>query len=207
MPESKPSEYAQVQAEIASLPPDAQVNYLMTRLSGYWAAAYRATTDHPTDLHTVSYGSFHYLFDCFPMFSEDFKADNEHPIEPRMVAAYGVSNPNEGARDDYRLRGWVGATETYFGKEWDKGHFIAHSIGGAVDLVELNVFLHLRSLNRGWSDQGKRFRSMERACSRRAGTFCFHRPLYDDASNRPARLEFGLLREDGTFWIDLFDNL
>ncbi len=28
-----------------------------------------------------------------------------------------------------------------FGRQWDKGHFVAHSIGGAVDGWELNVFL------------------------------------------------------------------
>jgi hypothetical protein len=199
-------DYESMQAEFTQLVYPEQVSHLLDHAPRRWTAAYRADTARTTDLHTVSHGGFHYLFDCFPMFNPEFVADAHNPIEPRMVVAYGVSNPNAGARDDYRLRGWVGATETYFGKEWDKGHFIAHSIGGAVDLVELNVFLHLRSLNRGWSVQGRIFRSMEKACSQRAGTFCFHRPLYDDTSNRPARLEFGLLRQDGTLWVEQFAN-
>jgi len=39
----------------------------------------------------------------------------------------------------------VGATETTFGQEWDKGHFVAHSIGGAVDRAEVIVFVQLRA--------------------------------------------------------------
>lgn len=206
MPDQNPIDYDAILAEIPALTYHERVRHLLDHAPKRWTAAYRAATLHPSDLHTVSHNGFHYLFDCFPMFTPEFVADAGNPIEPRMVVAYGVSSPNAGARDDYRLRGWVGATETFFGKEWDKGHFIAHSMGGAVDLVELNVFLHLRSLNRGWSDQGKIFRSMEKACSHHAGTFCFHRALYDDSSNRPAHLEFGLLRQDGTLWVEQFDN-
>ena len=39
----------------------------------------------------------------------------------------------------------MGATETTFGREWDKGHFVAHSIGGAVDRAEVIVFVELRA--------------------------------------------------------------
>jgi len=39
----------------------------------------------------------------------------------------------------------VDATETTFGQEWDKGHFVAHSIGGAADRAEVNVFVQLRA--------------------------------------------------------------
>jgi hypothetical protein len=28
------------------------------------------------------------------------------------------------------------------GSEWDKGHYIGHSIGGAADRVEVNAFLN-----------------------------------------------------------------
>ncbi len=74
----------------------------------------------------------------------------------------------------------MGATETTFGREWDKGHFVAHSIGGAVDRAEVNVFVQLRALNRGWSEAGKHFREMEAHCEINPGTFCFNRPIHDD---------------------------
>src|SRR5216683_3042649 len=73
--------------------------------------------------------------------------------------------------DDFRLKGWMGATETTFGREWDKGHFIAHSIGGAVDCAEVNVFVQLRAPNRGWSEAGKRFREMEAYCEANSERF------------------------------------
>jgi hypothetical protein len=118
----------------------------------------------------------------------------------------GRSLFQEKARDDFRLKGWVGATETAFGREWDKGHFIAHSIGGAVDQAEVNVFVQLRALNRGWSAEGKRFREMEGYCEANPGTFCFNRPIYDDQTARPAFFEFGLVKQDGRLCVQRFAN-
>ena len=43
----------------------------------------------------------------------------------------------------------------------DKGHFIAHAIGGGLDM---NIFSQARDLNRGISEQGKVYRLMERYC-------------------------------------------
>src|SRR6267154_6075918 len=100
----------------------------------------------------------------------------------------------------------VGATETTFGRDWDKGHFIAHSIGGAVDRAEANVFVQLRALNRGWSEAGKRFREMEAYCEANPGTFCFNRPIYDDQTARPAFFEFGLVKREGRLWVECFSN-
>src|SRR5216684_7936234 len=71
-----------------------------------------------------------------------------------------------------------------------KGHFIAHSIGGAVDCAEVNVFVQLRAPNGGWSEAGKRFREMEAYCETNPGTFCFNRPTCDDQAARPAFVEF-----------------
>jgi hypothetical protein len=92
-----------------------------------------------------------------------------------------------------------------FAREWDKGHFIAHSIGGALDGWELNVFVQRRELNRGWSEAGARFRDMEDYCAN-AGTFCFSRPLYADPTAKPAFVEFGVLKSDGQLCVECFDN-
>jgi hypothetical protein len=104
------------------------------------------------------------------------------------------------------LKGWVGPTERVLGKAWDKGHYIAHSLGGAVEGVEANVFVQRRDLNRGWSPDGKCFRTMEECCRMRAGTFCFARPIYLNGTARPAFLEFGLLKENDELWVERFDN-
>jgi hypothetical protein len=140
------------------------------------------------------------------------EASGEVPYNPvfegRIVAAFGHSQPQRIKRDDGRLRGWLGPTEKRFGRRWDKGHFIAHSIGGAVDQWELNVFAQLREVNRGWSLAGKRFRLMEKYCFDNPNTFCFSRPiyLYTDGSAAPAALEFGILKADGTLWVEVFAN-
>jgi hypothetical protein len=89
------------------------------------------------------------------------------------------------------------------GAQFDKGHFIAHYLGGG---TQLNLFAQRRDLNRGWSAEGKLYREMERYCFEHPGTLCFHRPIYLDDSSRPAALDFGLLRQDGRLWVARFDN-
>ena len=127
-------------------------------------------------------------------------------VEDRLVGVLGLSAPQIRVRDDYRLKGWVGPTEKMYGREYDKGHFIAHSIGGAVDRAEMNVFVQRRDLNRGWSSEGKRYRQMEKYCVLNPGVFCFSRPLYEDITSKPASLEFGILKSSGEFWVEHFDN-
>ena len=75
-----------------------------------------------------------------------------------------------------------------------------------VDRAEVNVFVRLRALNRGWSAEGKRFREMEAYCEANPRTFCFNRPTYDDQTARPASFEFGLLKRDGRLWMERFRN-
>jgi hypothetical protein len=128
--------------------------------------------------------------------------------EARLVAVLGRSSPRHvrRSRDDYRLRGFIGRTNSEFGTGWDKGHFIAHSIGGAVTGIEANVFIQRRALNRGWSEEGKTYREMERYCHQAPGVFCFSRPLYEDDTSKPAFFEFGVLRGVQDLWVETFDN-
>ena len=126
--------------------------------------------------------------------------------EDRLVVAFGRSAPGKRSRDDNRLRGWVGPTEKLFGPSDDKGHYIAHSIGGAVDGIEANVFVQRRDLNRGWSAEGRRFRQMERYCSDHAGTLCFVRSIYVDGTARPGWVEFGIVHPDSGPHVECFDN-
>ncbi|MGO9121102.1 MAG: hypothetical protein ACLQPD_26255 [Desulfomonilaceae bacterium] len=165
-----------------------------------------AMTPRRTDICSFWRGSFQFIFDDYETLEKQGKVPVNLEFEARLVAVVGRSVPQKYSRDDYRLKGWVGPTETRFGKDWDKGHFIAHSIGGAVDRCEVNIFLQRRDLNRGWSAAGKRFRSMEKHCRVNPGTFCFNRPLYADGSAKPSMLEFGILTTENEIWIELFDN-
>jgi hypothetical protein len=171
-----------------------------------WCEVYEAMSCRATNIVRFQCGMFEYLYDDYASLERTGRVAYDPVMEARLVAVSGYSLFQEKARDDFRLKGWVGATEKTFGREWDKGHFIAHSIGGAVDRAEVNVFVQLRALNRGWSSEGKRFREMEAYCETNRGTFCFNRPIYDDQTARPAFFEFGLIKRDGGLWMDRFAN-
>jgi hypothetical protein len=183
------------------------VAFPLKQLRNLWREAYIKMTLRQTDIVIVRHKTFEYLYDHYPALQPGgaLLCDDLN-IEPRLVAVFGHSSPQKGSRDDYRLKGWVGPTEKMFGRLWDKGHFIAHSIGGAVDGLEVNVFIQRRDLNRGWSAAGKRFRKMENYCVLNPGTFCFCRPLYIDQTAKPAFMEFGVLKNSREFWVECFDN-
>lgn len=174
--------------------------YLRRELEDLWYDAYLRMAKRPVNVLIFRHGTFDYIYDHYAALEASGEVEPDDVSESRLVAAVGLSCPNVEKRDDARLRGWVGPTHALFGNRWDKGHFIAHSIGGAVDRMEANVFLQLRSVNRGG------YRRMERFCAANAGVFCFSRPLYDDPSAVPAQIEFGVLKPDGTWWIHQFEN-
>lgn len=185
---------------------DGIAEHLSKELPHTWIKAYQLESSSVGDICIMRHGTFEYIFDDYSSLEITESMKNSILPETRVVGVFGLSAPKKIRRDDYRLRGWIGSTEHYFGKDWDKGHFIAHSIGGAVDGMELNVFQQRRDLNRGWSQQGKIFRKMEKYCFDNPGTFCFNRPIYFDTSFKPAFYEFGVLMPDGQLWVELFDN-
>ncbi len=168
-----------------------------------WRDLYVGTAAHATNIVRFQFRTFEYIFDHY----SDLEATGEVPfdqtIQDRVVAVLGTSARAEEMRDAGRLRGWAWQTEEFLGGERDKGHFMAHCIGGGLDL---NVFSQERRLNRGWSPQGKIYRQMETYCYEQPGTFCFSRPVYADGSSVPRWLEFGLLKADQTLWVEVFDN-
>lgn len=199
-------DYDTILSEVRDESIERVIAFLREKLPYIWCNAYRSMTSHQTDICRFAFGTFEYLFDTFPLTASAGTDSVNQNADARLVAAFGRSNPGKRRRDDYRLRGWIGRTESFFGKRWDKGHFIAHSIGGAVDGIEANVFVQRRDLNRGWSPEGKLFRAMETYCFLNPGTFCFNRPLYADCSARPAFLEFGVRKRSRELWVERFDN-
>jgi hypothetical protein len=172
-----------------------------------WRNAYIEMTGRQTDIVRIRHNSFEYIYDHYPELQPAGSPPcSDVTVEPRLVVAFGTSSPSRRGRDDGRLKGWVGPTEKLFGRSSDKGHFIAHSIGGAVDGLEANVYVQRRDLNRGWSMDGKRFRKMEAFCVNNPGTFCFCRPLYHDQSAKPSFIEFGVRLPEDKLWVERFDN-
>lgn len=96
-------------------------------------------TSHSVNIVRWRYGSFEYVFDDYASLELRGIVPYAADVEGRLIGVLGCSSPKTTSRDDYRLKGWVGATERVFGPGRDKGHFIAHTIGGVVDGLEANV--------------------------------------------------------------------
>jgi hypothetical protein len=180
--------------------------FLMRKLPFVWHDTYLRMSPRETDIVRFQYGAFEYIYDDYASLETSGAVRYDPRKEARLVGVSGYSTPKETKRDDSRLKGWVGPTEKTFGRNWDKGHFMAHSIGGAVDQAEVNVFVQRRDLNRGGSDAGRRYREMEQYCKSNPGTFCFSCPIYFDQTAKPAFVEFGILKTDRKLWIECFDN-
>jgi hypothetical protein len=148
-----------------------------------WIERYKRMCSGPTNVFGITVDAFDYLFDHATEIVDD--------RDDRLVVAYGVSRAAEGKRNASRIRG-------------DRGHFIAHAAGGGLDI---NLFHQDARLNRGWSPEGRIYRTMERYVAEHDGTFFFSRPIYSDATARPELIEFGILRPDVTLWVEVFDNL
>jgi hypothetical protein len=84
----------------------------------------------------------------------------------------------------------------------DRGHVIPHLSGGEFGP---NIFRQDRALNRGWSEQGKRYRALEREAAATPGTLYIAHLIYSDDSACPSQLETGLLR-GAALHVERFDN-
>jgi hypothetical protein len=84
----------------------------------------------------------------------------------------------------------------------DRGHVIPHLSGGELGP---NIFRQDRALNRGWSEQGKRYRALEREAAATPGTLYIAHLIYSDDSAYPSQLETGLLR-GAALHVERFDN-
>ena len=178
------------------------------RLSSAWIAAYHRQCGRPINPTEMWSNDFAFLVDLEGADHGDGRGPQPPGVYMRTFAAYGLSKPSAIPRqkDDARLRGWMGKTDQVAGAERDKGHFIAHSIGGKVAGGETNVFLQRRDLNRGWSEAGRVFRRMEVDAQQHPGSLFFHRAIYLEESTTPSFLEVGLCLPGQSLRVAIFDN-
>jgi hypothetical protein len=85
----------------------------------------------------------------------------------------------------------------------DRGHLIPHLSGGEFGP---NIFRQDRALNRGWSEDGKRYRALERAAAETPGALYFGHLLYSDHTDYPRRIEIAVLIPGATLHVEHFDN-
>jgi hypothetical protein len=177
---------------------DALVRHLREQFPLRWREVYLAATSHVTNIVQLESGNFEYVCDLYAELEMLGEVPFDQTVEDRVIGVLGFSTPMKAARNDHQ-RGWI---EDSFGYSRDRGHFMAHRVSGAFN----GIFSQERNLNRGWSEQGKLYRRMENYCYEHPGTFCFSRPVYADGTSVPRWLEFGLIREEGTLWVEVFDN-
>lgn len=156
------------------------------------AAQYRALPESAR-LQEFEHGPATYLF-----------AEKSGSHDDRTLLVIGTPERPEKERDHNYQRGFP-LPEVVGGRPTDRGHFIPYTAGG---LFGPNIFRQDRALNRGWSQEGRSYRSLERlAVSAGAArqTMMFVHPTYIDASDVPAFLTVGVLR-DNDLAVQIFRN-
>jgi hypothetical protein len=157
-----------------------------------WTAAYRVSTP-AANLYEFGREPWTFLF--------DFAGETGAPQWDRTVAAWGLSVLGKRPRDEAYQRGYPsprGRAE----RPLDKGHMVPHQVGGDFGP---NIFPQDRALNRGWSDDGRRYRTLEREIGASPGRFFFCRLLYTDETDFPTWVELGTLRR-GALYVERFRN-
>lgn len=141
------------------------------------ADRYRAAwgTDRVLDWFEGQNGFF-YLFDSSP----DAPTDFTRPAN-RVVAAWGRSRPNERVGDRRLLRRFPLPHRS--ARQLDRGHLIALASGGGENV---NLVPQATKLNRGWSEEGTRWRALERLAASQAGVSMFIEVRYDGLSDVPS---------------------
>ncbi len=198
MPQQQTSQipYKQVVAEATDPSGVVILKELIRILEDEWLSAYSDMCCHDPNVLQFPDQGFTFLFDQ--------ASANSSAAEDRLVAAYGCSTVQCKQRDNSRMRGFLGGGIEIPGKgKFDKGHVLAHVIGGGLDV---NLFPQRPELNRGWSEAGKVYRRMEEYAANNPGTFVFSRMIYEDESWVPVSLEYGALLPDGKLWVEWFEN-
>jgi len=159
------------------------------------ALADRYDASHPAGsaLHEFLQSGATYLFDLASAVGL--------PHEDRTIAAWTLTPAAVAKRDAAHQRGFPLAPRAD-GSPVDRGHVIPHLFGGEFGP---NIFRQDRALNRGWSEQGKRYRALEREAAATLGCFFFAHLIYTDETAEPSEIEIGVLR-GATLHVECFDN-
>lgn len=147
---------------------------------------YRKSVGRQVELVTFSDGAFQCLFDL--------------TLE-RTVMMWGTTKETEpNSRDDSYHQGYPGRPG------WDKGHAMAHAIGGREGGP--NYFPQAPKLNRGHHAAGKLWRAIETYLAANAGLFAFVRLIYapGNIGDIPDEAEYGLLDGISQFRSVVFRN-
>jgi len=183
------------------------ISFLSDELPYQWANVYKRLSPQPANVHRINIGAYEYLYDFSTELVKSGRMEREEMVEDRLVAVHGKAQLSRRKRKDSILRGFprgpIEYIEPLLRTSYDRGHFIAHTLGGDLNI---NIFPQRTDINRGRSGDGKLYRSMEIYCQKNPSTYCFSRPFYTSQSGHPFAIEFGALRADSTLWVNVFSN-
>lgn len=166
-----------------------------------WCRDYLLHASSTAYLLRVKDCGFEYIFDHAS--AALAKVDRSSPHD-RVVAVFGRSMPTTETRDASRMKGFIGKSSE-LGDKTDKGHLMSHGAGGGLDI---NLYPQRRDFNqrRKSNPRSYVYYDMEKYTREHPGCFFFNRPLYADLTWRPVVVEFGIVRPDGSLWVEAFDN-
>jgi hypothetical protein len=195
--------------------------FLAEELPDLWCRQYGSMPGASSDIVQLNDEGYAFLFDL---------------VAERVIAAFGVSRYNPADRDSRRMADFLGKVESKsklkkiaqrapskevgqkqqekarmgwrerffqtYGHMYDRGHFMSHRQGGGLDI---NLFPQRADINQGRGKLGELYRRMEKACVAEQ-VFGFSRPIYDDDSWVPARLEYGVCWHRNSWSAQVFPN-
>lgn len=143
-----------------------------------WASASYRGQNPSASLVEFQHGSATYLFD-----------DAGAVAAERTVVVVGRPWSPSGPRDAEYQRGYP-LPDRLAGRVVDRGHFMPFSGGG---LFGPNLFVQDRALNRGWSAEGRAYRSLETRAIGLPEALLSVRPVYVDDTDVPGYVEVAVI--------------
>ncbi|NQT77763.1 MAG: hypothetical protein HQ565_08615 [Bacteroidetes bacterium] len=192
------TKYYQIFSSIPEGDYEKSIQFLKENISNLFLEDYYAQFPN-SEILEFNVNGYSYLFDLHIE-----TGSNKTEKDDRVVAVYGRISHANAKRDSNRMKGFIGPfTKLAKYKDFDKGHFVSHKINGGLDQ---NLYPQLKELNRGWSKQGKLFRSLERYCEQNPDAFLFTRPIYADLSWIPEFIDYGIFTKEFGLLLNRFNN-
>jgi hypothetical protein len=178
-----------------------RIEHLRNTLPPLWQKAYRKMAQSPTSIHEFSQHGFDLLFDRASELRSKGVVSCERAIEDRVIVAYGRSTA--AATGTGCSNHLLGAAGEQFGESSGRPYLPGGVLGSTFDI---SLYPQYRHLDEERSNEGREYRGMKKYCCENVGTFCFTRLIYASRSWKPAAIEHGLVRDDGTLWVRTFKN-
>jgi hypothetical protein len=107
--------------------------FLRTRLPSHWRDLYVSAVARPTNIVRFDCGNFEYFCDLYSELEVTGEVAYDQTVQNRVIAVLGTST-NVGRPRGARMTFWFWSAEEFIAANRDRGHFIAHSIGGGLDV-------------------------------------------------------------------------